>query len=394
MKTLDYHDITNRVLNNIGENIEGSGIIKSIREDIADSLIKIFAFSESPRKELSYNIQSDEESVNNFTSGLYVNSVSYSDNFVHSDINGLELNTDDTGAITIYSLSEINSFTLYIDGYAISAITFPTISYQVLSESGSILQSGEYTWDGVAHTEGTPIALTFSPAIKGINIKLAISINTPSDWTKVLISKLTISKSKEYLELDDSIISPTGVIFRTSVNGAVLTSNQMTPQSFVRWNPNPSIDSQTLEYDPIIEHSYTHENLIYDGSIGYYFEYLYNKTRLYIKPKFNGIVSIYSSVLPTLDISDTNTVEIRRLYVDLLISSVTIKQLQKVIARRRKEKSFTEIEFISLRTLIQQYSKEYDSLYRDFRSWNDRNSEDFNQIIPNDFYYDPSMDLL
>lgn len=367
---MNYSEIIDRVFRNTEQDRENSKDISGVKQDIADVIKDVFTRAEAPRKSVQFNLSKYKTTTETFSD----TSTEWTSSFSNFSISGGQL-TADGGLIATATFSELNdirSVSFKTAGVLSVANGSPEGTIKVLSEDGDTLWSDTFT---IGETEAT---IEKSPGVIGVNIKLVIEVNIPGNWTSIYIDDLSIEKNLYYVDMPTDFFVPLEVVFRESLKGTIILSSEVLYERFMNWNPNklyPDASESTGDVTKDVEtdymtYFYTEENVLYDGRIGYAFQFLQNSVRLWYKPAINGIVDIYYAHIPVLsNISEGNPLDIIEAFSDMLVAGATHRQL----VRKLKNPGKWNLEGLAVE--VRHYNVEYRRLTKVFAGYFDKEAE-------------------
>lgn len=395
MKTLRIID---RIFSNLGIAKENSNDIRTVKDDIQDTLATIFGTSESPRKLYEVNTTETEDTVENFTDETYISGLSFTVFTQSSPLGNLVLLpvsvpvegggteiVSSTGIILVEDLSQINQVSFNLTG-DISDTPTPVI-VQILAEDNTELFSDTLDYDGSA------LLHTVLTGCSGVNIKLKITVTVPATWISITVDNLIINKDKDNIILPDDCLIPYEARF--DCGSAQLVSKEMTAEDYMLWNPNKPFTSLS-EVSPGVNETFalqanTDQNLLYDRKLGYYFNFVEDKVILYYKPGFTGTIRVWHSYIPDVVVNEEDTIKVNRTFIDMIVSGGTARGLlRKITTATTLKTKLTEVELSALRIGFLEHKDNFKKLLRDFISMTSSKAEP-ELIRPNDFLNDTTM---
>lgn len=373
---MNYKQVIDRIFDNLGIEKENTKDLKTVRNDISDTLIDAFGRSEQPRKEVSYNITETTPNEEDFADTTLLDNMTLTDIAVP----GGAIAATAFGIIQVSGISIINTVSFTVTGTFGAIAVIGTV--KVYAEDGSELFSDTFTQSTYPET------FSFSPTLSGVNLTLEVVIKAPADMADCVVSDFSYTEDLFVQAMPSDFYIPMEVIFNSPDER--YASKEMTREQYVRWNPNRSAQEDAdglYEWDDINTTNLTEENIDYDNLLGFYFQQVGSTANLVWKPKFTGTITVVYAYLPTITAADGTTVDINRRFADLMIWGATIKALVRMLTM----KDITEVRLAGIQIALQKYNADFNRLLNEFTNFMNKRSEPA-RILPfgilNDGYQD------
>ncbi len=383
---MKYKELEIRAFNNLGISKESAKDIEMLRYDFADTLRDMYRRSQAPRKAYrSGALKSITTLTEDFADATLESNIA---NIGYDVTSGnAKVLENNTGTLTITSIESWTEIT-YSAKASVLGAGETTINLSLYNHRDEIIWTVTDTLTDTALT-----TFSHAPGIEIQGLRLEILLTVPTGWTDAYIDGLSIKSVQTYIQMPSDFFIPLEVKFTEGAETRYI-SKEMTPEEYFNWNPNISslTSGQTLSFDAEDVKTYyrTDENLDYDGMMGFYFEYLGDQVRLYFKPKFDGLVEVYYTYIPTIQTKDKD-LEINELFSDILVDGACIRGLRRKLLEIGDKMS--EAMLIAIRTASKDYKASYDRNMAEFIRWTMKEA-DTPQIRPFDMFSDTRMELI
>ena len=389
---MNYKSIIDRVLDNTKQKFEDGKVIKTIKNDIYDTLRDMDNASEHPRKEYSTIISETDSAVENFEDTSDINSnliigsgITYDSDFALFGVNDI---------ITIKNLTELTGIIL-VFGTEDPLVTanaetyeFTITPYDARGIAGTVTTIN-VTRDAVS-THTLDVALNDRVGGTCIIKCTAVPATNP---TSARLNVLTWTVNEYEIEMPADMFIPfEAVFYPNTIPSNPYVTKEMYHEQYMKWNPNVRslTDGELLAITDIDEsvsvQYYNEENIEYDWKIGYYFHYEQGKVFLRWKPKFVGTVTVLYAYIPSRTIAEETAIDYLEIFTNCLVYGTTERQLDKILLDTENE-----VQSSNVRALISRYSAKYRMSLDKYAGF--RRLTQTHVIKPNGILSDPSMDI-
>ncbi len=210
----------------------------------------------------------------------------------------------------------------------------------------------------------------------------------------IAASSLTLAASNPAVPpttpLTYPFLVPLEVLFFNS-DGQRFPCKELQYEEYIRWNPDVTADQTSFgQFDitstpmPLL---YTQENFDFDGLVGYAFSDT-NPQQLLWKPAIAGSVKIYYVTYENTLSALTASPNIHRVFSDLIVLTVTIKQLTRILGGITDQ-----IKLFATTRQITEFKEELAGALKDYAGFVNRDAST-PVITPFDFLNDYNMLIL
>jgi hypothetical protein len=386
MNNFTYKDIMLKVISNTRADIKNTELLNDIKGDIVEVMIEAHGISQAPRKVVSFNVDEGYSITEDFADANLIEGLSLTGVNV---ANGKAQFFPGEGKKIIFlpSVYNLQKISFIASGVAETSPHSPSPGYiKVYNAKDEELFAHNFLADV------TPTLIEVEPAIHSVGMKVEIGITCDTSITENTVDDLSFTFVTDSLQLPSDFFLPFETVFSASTIGKTYVSSELLAEDWLRWRPNriflPEQPVDVTNVERAAVYSSTEENLLHDGKIGFYYDTNDKGAFLRWKPKFSGIITIYFSYLPSMDVSDGAKATIHVVFAAMLIAGVTHRQLLKRIATSKNE-----VESIGIRVALSEYKKIYDRNLATYAGWVNRQSET-HIMKPFGFLNDLNMELL
>jgi hypothetical protein len=369
--------------------MEDSKVIKTIKNDIYDTLRDMDNASEHPRKEYSVTISETESTVENFedtnniNSNLAVEDIIYDSNYALFELGS---------KITISGLTELVEIKL-IFGTEDPPVTVDTETYDfTITPYNARGEAGTVTTINVARDVASThtLSVALNDRVGGTCVIECTAVPATNP-TYARLNSLTWTVNDYEIEMPaDTFIPFEAVFYPDTIPSNPYVTKEMYHEQYMKWNPNivslisGEINAVTDVDEQLSVQYQTEENIEYDWKIGYYFHYEQGKVYLRWKPKFTGTVTILYAYIPSRTIAEETAIDYLEVFTNCLVYGTTERQLDKMLLD-----SETELASANIRALISRYSAKYRMNLDKYAGF--RRLTQTHVIKPNDILSDTGM---
>jgi hypothetical protein len=389
---LIYKKLIDRILDNLGIEDENAKTLKTVRNDIYDTLLEVFAKTRLPLKTFSFNVASTIESEEDFADTTYIDTLDIAFAVDSGSVASGYLSGNTPGFSVTNITSELTQIVLDMEALTAAPPSGGGTSVTVVTTDSKGVQVDNETvvFDETDGRHDITITLSLNDPVGG---SLAVTTIKDALITSIRIYDATFTFNQNEQEMPADFVMPREVTFKNP-SGRFYITYELTPEEFLRWIPNATYDQNESFVESVTAQSpdvvyANQENVRYDRSVGYYFDRkTYATGRLIWKPAVTeALVQIAYVGIPLLDtINDGDNVDIIELWIDLIVYGATIRG-----ARRMKaDKNITEIRLYALRDIIAELKPEYKEKLFDFHGIMVKETNT-HTIIPWDFLNDRTM---
>jgi hypothetical protein len=384
---MDYKLIVDKYCDSLGINNKDSKDYKQAKYDISDTLSEIYAVTEFPKKTQYFNMRETEDIVEDFADTTLIDNLT-SSGFT---ISGGKASTISSGNVTITNLKKITDIVLSVSSTPISPplTIFPLLRFTVTNELSEVLydETVDFTDDSGLEEE-----ITQSINVTGVNLTLTILLNKNGQTSEASIHEISLIQDVTSVILPSDFLIPLEVIFTQGEENKIVASSEISFERFQRWNPNklfPSEDevSSVTDLKPIYA---TSENEEFDRTVGYTFNAESDGVKLYIKPTFNGVITLVYTHFPVYtDLTEGNSLQMHEVFAECVVDGAVYRRLKKNLI-----KAISEAESDAKVTAITISMREFKSAYQEglkrFRAFTQKTADSV-FVKPFSFLNDPDM---
>lgn len=384
---MNYKQIIKRVAEEVDVDINQKKDISRIQIDIEDALVDIFSLGHYPRQTHEIRVNKTGVITEDFSDTTLIDGMTLSSFTVTAG--EAKLNLGQSGAIIITGLRDINTLKFVSRGtWTMQDAVLPSGTIVIYDAEENIL------WSDTFEVPEADTDHEFAPAQLEPNMKVVISLINEPDWTSYL-DDLVITSSKNYIEMPSNFFIPKEVTFRNKLGGKLYDSKEITPEEFLRWNPTEPTEEQGENVTQVTEITEsvtvlrsTSENIDFNYRYAWYFETMQDgSTRMYYKPTFDGLISVYHSFIPTPVSDPGTTIPTRRDEADLIVWNASMRYINRMF-----KKAQTELELAGLKTQYSELKQKYSKKMSDKVS-RENNKVQTGHIIPFTLVNDTNMEL-
>lgn len=234
---MNYKDIIDRILDNTKQDELNASIIKTIKNDIFDTLRDMDNAAEHPRKEFSFTIDETYSTIENFEDTNDINSNLSTDNITYdSDFALFQVGSK----ITISNLTALTEIVLVFGTedppVTVNAETydFTITPHDARGQAGTVTTINVTRDDVSTHT--LDVALNNRVGGSCIIECTAVPVTDPSS---ARLNTLTWTQNDFELEMPSDMFIPfEAVFYPTTMPSNPLLSKEMFHEQYIKWNPN------------------------------------------------------------------------------------------------------------------------------------------------------------
>ena len=362
---MNYQELKDRVLTNLGIEKESVNVIKVVKADITDTLKKIFAKTEFPRKVQRYDIAETYDTVEDFKDAALITGLTFTGFLLDTVGTQIYITDVDTGTVNMVGLTSISNINVTVGGNGTPPVSnFATLNLTVTNQSGTVLYNQTLSFTSPTFIQEI---LTFGCGIAekdGQTLTAVLTMIKTTDYNSAWIQDITYTQDYQELDMPSDFFTPIEISF-SDVDDNILYSAELTQEEFMKWHTQAwtstageVIDPNSLRPVPEI---YTKENFMYDGKVGYYFIVEETKTVLHWKPKYTGTITIVYSYMPAIAVTDGTNPQTKAAFDEMIVDGATLRGL-----RRKLAQSKSEAEIIAIRSAMVEFRASYQDAFTDY----------------------------